>query len=533
MNFLSKLSFIFYENGNITESKKIFDKNIFSDLNINLEDNDLIVLIWLHNPDFALRKIEEFSYYFRDLAILKIIDFVLLNKNPFKIYEDKHINSKEISWSDIDKILSLIDRIKKDSFLYTTIEKLVNVICNHKSKYTKSQIEDVILSLKEIIITKLPDELNIKHNGYLIISKLQIHLLDKNYFKWIDLYNDTNLIPNLSDKIFVKSLLLRHYPNKVTDISQQLLLDELILDLKGLKINFEFIERINELTEHLYKINKTKWTKLVRESLTISNTLSDKESTFKYQQELIDTIFKIDEKLCRELVESVDGFDSKNNKDYIKKYHNRLSFFEKVNKNENIGNTQYNKYDVLHAVIKSFSLFNSEKIKAKKFEELKLFINSSVEFSIDKSIIIFLYYLMNMYKRNYSSNEKKQIQDLLLKNFDFSFNNFDFIKKIHFHNNGFHTKFNMDFLNNDNNFTVEIGEREAALQYIKDWIIQNKSDEIIIIDPFFAVDDLELLKLFVLNKDVSSFEIITNKKIKREEIEDKWSGYANKNRSIS
>jgi len=522
LNYLSKLSFILYENEKVSESKKIFEKYIFTDLKINLEDNDLIVLIWLHNPEFALKKIEDFSYYYRDLAILKIIDFVLLSKNPFKIYEDKHVNSKELYWSDIDKALSLIDKIKKDIILYVSIEKLVNVIYNHKFKYSKDQMDDIIFRLKESISSKLPDELNIKHNGYLIISKLQIHILNKNIFNWTDLYNETKSIPNLSDKIFVKSQLLRHYPSKPTSISQQDLLDELIIDLKGLKINFEFIERINELTEDLFKINKTKWTKIVRESLTISNNLNDKGSTFKYQQELIDTIFKIDEKLCRELVDSVDCFDNKNNKDYIKKHHNRLSFLNKVNNNEQIGNTQYNKYDVLHAVIKSFSLFNSEKIKAKKFDELKIFINSSLDFSIDKSIIIFLYYLVNMYKKKYSNNEIKQIQDLLLQNFNFSINNFDFIKKIHFHHNGFNTRFNMDFLKNDNNFYVEIGERDAALEYIKDWIIQNQADEIIIIDPFFNIDDLELLKLFLLNKDVKRFEIITNKKIEREEIENKW-----------
>jgi hypothetical protein len=284
----------------------------------------------------------------------------------------------------------------------------------------------------------------------------------------------------------------------------------------------------------MYSVNNMAWSKVIKEALTFSNNLDDKFEIYKYQRNLIDTIHKIDEKLCNELIESVDCLDKIDNKKLIKKHHSRLELLKKIKNNQTIQEKEKeNQNNLLYAIYNSLMLLNSGKLSPKKLQDLNKIIDISYSIPIDKSIVIYLYYLENISKKVYPRGEDDKIKELLIENIKHTFDIFDFLKRLHVQNFKEKTNISLNIIENSNNISIEIGEREKAKSYIKDWILNEAKNKIIIIDSYFGYEDLELIRLIsTINNDIELC-ILGNKALDKNLTLTRWKEISSENFPIS
>jgi hypothetical protein len=533
LDYFSKLGFIFYLHDISNHSNQLLEKNMYPLLTndkINLEDTDIIIFLHINNDDLSKKIIEKFSYNYRNETYYKIALFYLNNNNPYKIYEDK-VMPTNFSYNNLSKCVSVLKNIERDLDIYKIIEKIIEKISHKESTLNKTQISFVLSELESIIDTKLPDKTNIQHDGYKIISKVQINRIKKDPSKTKELIDDCLSIPNASDRIFIKSIILKDLLKKLPD--RKNMFDEILKDLENIKVTYEYIERINEISETMYSVNNYAWSNIVRSALTFSNKLDDKYKIYKYQRNLIDTIHKIDEKLCNELIESVDCLDKIDNKDIIKKHHTRLELLKKVKNNQSIEEKEKeNQNNLLYAIFNSLMLLNSGKLSPKKISDLNKILDVCYSIPIDKSIVIYLYYLENISKKVYPKHEEEKIKDMLIENLKCTFDNFDFLKRLHTQNFKETTEiiFNTD---NSNNISIEIGERERAKSYIKDWILNEANNKIVIIDSYFDYGDLDLIKLIASINNNIELSILGNKILDKKITVEKWKQISSENFPIS
>lgn len=534
LDYFSKLGIIFYLHNMNNLSMQLLDKNIYPILTndkINLEDTEIIIFLYINNEDYSNKIIKKFSYHYRNETYYKIAVFYLDNNNPYKIYEDKVVSSN-FNYNNLSKCVSALRNIDRDIDIYKIIEKIVEKILNKEANLSKPQISYILNELESIIETKLPDSMNIQHNGYKIISEVQINRIKKDPLKTKELLQDCLNMPNASDRIYIKSIILKELIKVIAE--RKKLFDDIIKDLQQLKVNFEYIERINEISETMFTVNNQAWSNVVKSALTFSNNLDDKYEIYKYQRNLIDTIHKIDEKLCNELIESVDCLDKIDNKDIIKKHHSRLELLKKVKNNQSIEEKEKeNQNNLLYAIFNSLMLLNSGKLSPKKITDLNKILDSSYNIPIDKSIIIFLYYLENISKKVYPKNEEEKIKEILIENLKCTFENFEFLKRLHVENfkESSEIIFNTD--ENNNNISIEIGEREKAKSYIKDWILNEAKNKIIIIDSYFDYSDLDLIKLIASINNNVELSILSNKTLEKNVTVEKWKEISSENFPIS
>jgi hypothetical protein len=534
LDCFSKLGFVLFLHGINNQSNVLLEKNIYPILSndkINLEETNIIIFLYINNNDYAKKIIDKFSYHYRNETFYKIGLFYLENNNPYKLYEDR-VNLQHFSYNNLSKCISILKYIERDLDIYKIIEKIIDKISNKETNLNNTQISYVINELESIIDAQLPDRVNIQHDGYKIISKVQLNRIKTNSLKTKALLEDCFKVPNLSDKIYIKSIILK-YLSKDT-VERKRLFDEILIDLSKLKITFEYIERINDISETMYSVNNMAWSKVIKEALTFSNNLDDKFEIYKYQRNLIDTIHKIDEKLCNELIESVDCLDKIDNKKLIKKHHSRLELLKKIKNNQTIQEKEKeNQNNLLYAIYNSLMLLNSGKLSPKKLQDLNKIIDISYSIPIDKSIVIYLYYLENISKKVYPRGEDDKIKELLIENIKHTFDIFDFLKRLHVQNFKEKTNISLNIIENSNNISIEIGEREKAKSYIKDWILNEAKNKIIIIDSYFGYEDLELIRLIsTINNDIELC-ILGNKALDKNLTLTRWKEISSENFPIS
>jgi len=535
LDYFSKLGFVFHMHNLNDLSNKLLEKNIYPLLNndkINLEDTNIVIFIYINNEDFAKRIIGNFSYHYKNDAFYKIALFYLDGNNPYKIYEDK-VGISGFTYNNLSKCISVLRNIERDLNIYKIIERISDKMTHRETNLSKTQINYVVSELEIIIDSKLPEQLNVKHQGFKLISTLQLIRIKKDYQKIDGIYQDCLDIPNLSDRIYIKSVILKNLQSsKIAE--KKRLFDEIITDLQSLKVTYEYIERINEISEIMYATNNAGWSRIVKSALTISNNLDDKYEVYKYQRNLIDTIHKIDEKLCNELIESVDCVDKIDNKDLVKKHHARLELLKKIKNNQTVEEKEKeNQNNMLYAIFNSLMLLNSGKLSPKKIGDINKFLDVSYSIPIDKSIIIYIYYLENISKKVYPKGEEEKIKELLIENLKYTFENFDFLKRLHMYN--FKEKGDVAFnvIDESSNLSIEIGERDKAKTFIKDWILNDSENKIVIIDSYFDYEDLELIKLISsINNDVE-LSILGNKILEKTETLSKWKQMSSENFPIS
>ena len=104
------------------------------------------------------------------------------------------------------KISRRNERINRIREIIDNIKHISKAIISLKNTFTKPQIVTVVQELENVVNSKLPDQKNIKHSGYVILCKINIALISKNISHqtyWNDLLLKANEISNTSDKILI------------------------------------------------------------------------------------------------------------------------------------------------------------------------------------------------------------------------------------------------------------------------------------------------------------------------------------------
>ena len=522
--FFSKISFLLYNKGDIKGAQEVFDKNISNLIvkknNIQSDNSAIYCLLYLFNESSAKEIINNLSRSKADDVYFDISMFFLTKNNPFKKYDSQEDKYAEPSFTEVSKSIRLIKNLNTDFYIFKSIEQVVNYLKRKEVVFEPKQLEYLKSEIKYIIDNKLPDRDNIKHSGYKILCNMFL-LKFQNQNCTITLKEINELVDNISDRIFVKAHLISY----IKSTERKSFFDDIINDLKSIEVNYEFIDRIKDISKIMYSQNRQEWTKILKESLTLSNNISDKYEAFTYQKNLIDTLYKIDEKLCKELIETIDISSENYTKNkLLKKHMSRLDLAKKIYNNTDIKEQEItNDKNILYAINESLVLLNSGKIPAKKLSLLERYFLSAYRTPIDSSLVFFIFYLTNLVKKNYSNKEQIYIQQLIKSIFNNTSLNFEFLSRLHSINLESYS-FSLELKEDENFIIIDIGERAKALKFISSWLISEieDNDEIIIIDPYFDVGDIEIIKfIYDLNNNIR-FKILTNKILIRFEIEEKW-----------
>jgi len=385
-------------------------------------------------------------------------------------------------------------------------------------KYSELQQTNVHRLLESIIKSKLPNKKFIKHDGYKIISLAQIARLSKSYnrdYKHFEhLIKAAEAIDNQSDQVFVLTILAEIISGLNLKSRQSVYAKELVGKalslLEGLECKIEFINRVDDISKVIRKVDPSQWKPKIKEALTLTIDMSNMEGVDKRQKAIIDSVYRIDKRFAESLIELFDKDEAR--KEHAGSIKKRLDFFKIKEKiSDSKANTILKDSEqrfVTRACIQLLSELNSDVIASKPPHELRWLLKHASKMPLLESAIIYQYYFQNLVKRYEKGLER---EELVKDSFDSLLSLCQLLKEL-----------SSDYKSDDKGFpknsTTTIrsggvfkpGNEEESRQFVLKWLLSNVKGYVKIGDPYFEEQDLDIIKeLMELDKSMS-IEILTS-----------------------
>ncbi len=466
---------------------------------------DSITLIHLFNSDLAMEFIGKIPKDFRESVLCRISDFYISKKNPFEEY-DKELSKYNSSYSDLVKAVSIISLLETDNYIYYQIREINKAILSNKSALNKTQVSEIISKLSDTCKKRLPDVNNIKHQGFVILSDVALFNAKKesnnsNNSFWTDIIEKANNIPNASDKIFVKATLLDETPfDKIKNGSEvrSKIYNEIVETINSLQSHYEFVQRVIDISDTMYNIDRNKWKEVVNKAFSVSNTLDDGSDSYKSQKSIIDSMYRIDSSYAKELIKLVDKNKTEDYGKYLHEHFETLEIASKIKDNKELDQKQKENYrQVVWGVISALRSLNSDKLTAKKISEITEYIAIGNKLPLHEVFPVFIYYLRNCSGTYRADKLQGAVFDIHRENFREAVKSTNLIELLSHRRKVAEKSYKKFFIDEDfsTNKVTKPHSREDAFQFIKNWLIDQAEEFLIIADPYFQKEDLDILKL--------------------------------------
>lgn len=442
---------------------------------------------------------------YKEQAIKNVCDYILT-----KLYIDDPTSfdqkTEKLEYSEINELCSLIDRFNSDFLIHFYIEKIVKCIKESKNELTIVQKNSLKEKIKLIIKLRLPSLSGIQHEGYKIISESEILSLESyNESSWKNLISRANFITNVSDR----ALILVMLANKITLKSnkKQVELMEKAFDLiKSIPSVYDKTNRFDATWETWLSIDKSKFKKYLK--LAYKDLLLAKDGEINGIKKIIDMAHQHDSQLTDELIIMLDDDPARKKlkEPFVKRIESK-TIVNKACKQSNMlaGLDNYQYQEVFK---KNLIDLNNGKRVSKDIAETFEILDKSSEFSLNDAFESYLYFIQNAIKR-YEVNSKEK--DILTSIFSATIENTKLIGILSSDNimkmkNLYKAKVGLDL-----NPIISPGERNKAIEILKNWFLNNIDNQLIIIDPYFTEKELNILQLIQEVKPNCEVKILTSK----------------------
>lgn len=496
------------------------------------DDLNPFTLLHIDNPELSLNYIKRLPKTLQEQIYYKICYFYLHKQNPFDVYDLRGEIKYAVNFSELSKTISVLNNIETDSIIYSVIDSICKAIKDCKEGITKPQVVTLIGDIKRIIDSKLPDTMNIRHEGYKLIANARLFLVDKQNQNWSQLISQINKIPNKSDKLFIKAVVIDDFPSDTTKSSQGLrksLIDDVFDELKSLRIHYEYVQRVIDLSDIMYKVDRNRWKEVVKRAFSLSNDLELGNEIYTSQKNILDSIYRFDPEFAKSLVKTLDPQNSVHGISRLIQDHlDSLEIANKIRNSKSLGEKEKENYRlIVKGILSAVRSLNSNKVTTKKISEVAHFLVLGNKLPLHEVFPVYMFYLANCSNTYRATHLEGKVANIHRDNFKEIVNSIDFIqllsqrKKIH-ESQKRNFQLDKEFSTNK---PINPRSREEAINFIRTWIIDEAERYIYFIDPYFQMEDLEFLK-FVLEKDKSiEVEILGSKDGLKQNIEDEYKDY--------
>ncbi|WP_424002637.1 hypothetical protein [Maribacter sp. IgM3_T14_3] len=500
------ISSIICDNYNI--SKRIYENHIMPLVTEVIRNNtgiyrvlECFVVIHNFNSDLAFEYLNKLSEDYKEKACVIISDFYITRKSPFEVYDGEIYNFKT-SYDNILKAVRILSEMNTDQGIYYQIMDIAKAI-KENADITNVQKTEIRGKIEKIIYNKLPDQNNIKHEGYKILSIVQLEIISKSNLDYEAIVKDSQKIPNLSDRIFVKGVLLSEiFFDKFPDLKKQLV-DEVYDELSKLSSHYEFMERVTELSKTMYSLSRSRWQEIVNQAFDNSRNFDEGHEMYSYQKNILDSIYRIDEKFAKTLVNRSKKNMAEINKELLQNYYETLELSKKIRNNQSLEENQKLNYrKIISAVMRAQGSLNSGKITTKKISDVAQYLKIGKTIGLSESFPVFIYYLSNSANLRLGGAGNTQIHESQREVFETMFNSIKLVELLSQNRKIEHSINTKVFIDSDfqENLLVRPNSREEALNYIRKWIVEEAESFLIVTDPYFRKEDVDILK-FVKEMD--------------------------------
>lgn len=491
------LDFISMLFGNSTNHSKSEKTDLF--LSIGL-------VIFLYNNDLFEEYTTKLESQFSEFCFDSICDYLIHKRIPFDSYDTNSDEEIKMDYSEALTVIKILHKINTDNI----IDKRLNDIriAAKRNCFPKENIVDISNKIKILIDIKLPDPMNIQHNGYKILANA--YLLQINKVKipteWNNLIVNAETISNQSDRALVICLISKLAPQSVLGISRHEMLQKALESISKIKSYVARVERYSDIKSIMKEINPDNC-KIVLKKAIEESVFENNFELFTSQNSIIDFAHEMDPSFADSLIKIIDDDPARRPlAERLKKKVKTLTFDKRLIENDELPEN-YEVSELNHACGIFIQKLNSKRVQNRKLEVTADWLKIAKRMPYSETFTIYLAYISNANSRFHGkTNAKLNLQpifDNLIRSIQIiriltkrKRKNQDLARDIHINNYS------------DTNILVTEGTEPEALQFILNWVRENSDDYLLICDPYFTSEELSFIKDIHFSKSDIEFTIL-------------------------
>ncbi|MBQ9229779.1 MAG: hypothetical protein IJ190_01230 [Prevotella sp.] len=464
--------------------------------------------LYFYNDTLLFTRLEQFDSIFSGHCLQHIIR-VILYQYPDALDITERQDAYELEYSDYLMLCDLLMRSNVDGQIFDVIDSISGSLTENKGKHISAQHrQNIKTKLSEIVEKKLPIKDGIRHDGYKLACRIAIESIDcvrRKKGDWNVFVDEIEKIPNIADRSFVYTYLARFVQHKFD--KEEFLANGFNL-ARSISSRYDKTQRMKMCIDTCKK-SKTLFDRLVKEAF--SDTVADKNGTYRDFCDIVDSAQQYDEGLAGDLIEQLDQDPARlHYKENLRREMEKKERLKKAkSERKNFGNftedefSEFFKGQVADLVARKCTIWTEE--------QLNELIPSLYRHSLSNSFFSVVFIMENLFYRKKINNVRNE--ELLTKIYKANLWNLKIVLSMASGTKEKLERMNSIILNPEKEIstTIRPGEREKVMAEIRRWYAAHPYDNLKIIDPYFHPEDLSVVKsLFDIN-DKLQVKVLTHR----------------------
>jgi len=477
---------------------------------------DVFPSLYLYSEQLAVEMVEDLPRLARNAAYSQACDY-LVNRNPPEEPFDSSPNRRyriTPTYAEMLEMCKLVAYMDVDWLIYYHMGVIGNLTSS--KEFDAGQRARIARELEEVILNRLPDSENIKHDGYIIACKAIVLSIKDGSTRnpktndYLTLADEARRIPNISDMSLVLAMIADEMPRQRTVASHsEGLIREAKVVAESVSVALDQVERYTSIAEIASSVKRPIFRQYLKAAMQVAAGRHEPQY-YRAQKRIIDMAHKLDPDLAGNLTSLVDADDARNDgRPKITKYLDTL----------NAKNMMANEADALpgdpddypEAAWKALGALNANRLDPVKDKRLRDVLGKISGFPLNRSYPVVAWAIQNAVSTYAATEHWLSIVHPLFTacceaaEFAYLLTSKGADKTADIHSMA---------LESDDGCSRVItrGDRTSALQFIRDWLANNEVEQIKIHDPFFGPEDLDFINLIRQQNPNCRVRVLTSKR---------------------
>lgn len=469
------------------------------------------------HPPSAFSLLENVSKDGRGNTLVKIALMVLRKTSPSEPKENVEDEKIRVDHETLIDLYGLLEQSPTDWCFYSILSHTAQAATqrDNRTKISGQQRVDFSSRVNTLISKKLPDQSNILHAGYVVISKARLLglQLETKSEEWTRLVTDADSILNIADRAFVLLEIVQCMPSKFL-AEKKTILKRAHLEANEIPSSADRYSRLELYIRTARKIVPADAKAALKEALLLTFDQSQPSSAAAYRRSLVDLAEAMESDLVDQLAEMIDDdparseakTDLKNTVE-VAKLRKKLAATTDNSDDGSLSSTH-----LPSASWKNLSALVSGRLETKPPERMMKYVNAAGGFTLRESYPVLSWFIENCTRRFTTVQDISQqivpLSEVLLLSTEIAVS---VIAHAPSKRNGILE--GMDGGSDTRgSFVVRPGERDVALNKIRQWLRQAPEGDITYCDPYFCQTDVDFLRIALAERPESKVRILTSLK---------------------
>jgi hypothetical protein len=476
---------------------------------------DAAPCLYCAHPISAIRELVKLERRQRDKAFENISWYYFL-KEPFD--EPNSVGFRELDRSDVDNILECLKNIETDHIFAGVVLRLCRAVNSGEGKLAFSRAEraDIARQLSELAASKLPAPFGIQHNGYVVlVGGCILTLQQAGEEGWRKAVRDAEAIPNVADNVFLLSQIAECMPSRFGELRVECV--EKARKLAGaIPAPLDRMEHLHTLAEVARNVSATLAKQCLQDAFEIS--LGVERDVADRQRAMIDLADRISEDFAKSLISQVEDDPAilKRRKEPVIRRSRINNIVRRFPADVSIGELDSLPNEAVAELCWTMlSGLNARTFAYCRVDSAEPLIARASGMSLTEAYPVLAWAIQNSVvchsNTPFGTTHLAQLFESCAAACELGI-------RLVSRAIGYQRLSTVPLVASADPAVEEIGagERDRAVQLIREWLAESRPARLIISDPYFGPADLEILKLIIETQPSCTVEVLAGEKKQRD-----------------